>query len=434
VTLIESSSSGQAGALIEAVARAEQVTAEAVRAGLVEGTIVIPANRHRTAARPCGIGRGLRVKVNANIGTSGDYADVEAELTKLKAAVEAGADAIMDLSTGGDVAAIRRRLLAACPVPFGSVPVYDAVAQHGPEKGLMRMTADDFLRAFAAHAQDGVDFFVVHAGVTREALRILDRHPRVCGIVSRGGTMLSEWMRYHDRENPLYERFDEVLDIAREHEVTLSLGDGLRPGCLADSFDRAQVYELGVQAELHTRALATGVQSMIEGPGHVPLNQVAAQVELEKAVCRGAPFFVLGPLVTDVAPGYDHITSAIGAAVAAAAGADFLCYVTASEHLALPGAAEVREAVMASRIAAHAGDVARGRPGAADWDRRFAALRARRDWAGQLDLCLDPERARRLRDAHRPSDEGVCSMCGEFCVFKLAERGAEARKAGRDRA
>lgn len=290
------------------------------------------------------------------------------------------------------------------------------------------MTVADFLGAFEEHASDGVDFFVVHAGITREAVRLLDDNPRVCGIISRGGTMISEWMRYHDCENPLYEHFDEILAIARAHDVTLSLGDALRPGALADSFDRAQVYELGVQAELQQRALETGVQSMIEGPGHVPLNQVQAQVELEKATCHGAPFFVLGPLVTDVAPGYDHITAAIGGAVAGAAGADFLCYVTASEHLGLPGIDEVREGVMASRIAAHAADIARGRSEAIDWDRAFSRLRAARDWNGQIDLSLDPERARLIRRNHQPTDEEVCSMCGAFCVFKLAAEGAERRR------
>jgi len=427
VTLIETARAGQTNRTMETVARDEGVPVETVRQGLANGTIVIPANRNHQDLRPCGIGRGLRVKVNANIGTSGDYPDVERELAKLRAALEAGADAVMDLSTGGDLPAIRRRLLEACPVAFGSVPTYEAVATHGPVKGLMGMTAGDFLAAFEAHARDGVDFVVVHAGVTREALRILDAHPRVCGIISRGGMMTAEWMRYHDRENPLYEHFDEILGLAREHDVTLSLGDGLRPGAIADSFDRAQVYELGVQAELQQRALEAGVQSMIEGPGHVPLNQVTAQVALAKATCHGAPFFVLGPLVTDVAPGYDHITAAIGGAVAAAAGADFLCYVTASEHLALPGVAEVHEGVMASRIAAHAADIARGRPAAIDWDRTVSALRAARNWPGQIEQSLDPEHAKRLRQAHRPADAGVCSMCGAFCVFKLAANGVAAR-------
>jgi len=427
MTLIEAARGGRTTPVMEAVAGRESVPAETLRAGLADGTIVIPANTNREADRRCAIGRGLRVKVNANIGTSGDYASADEELAKLEAAIEAGADAVMDLSTGGDVAAVRRRLLDACPVAFGSVPTYSAVSEHGPDKGLVGMSAGDFLAAFERHARDGVDFVVVHAGVTREGLRLLDEHPRVCGIISRGGTMISEWMRHHGVENPLYEHFDEILAFARAHEVTLSLGDALRPGAQADSFDRAQVYELGVQAELQQRALAAGVQSMIEGPGHVPLNQVAAQVELEKATCHGAPFFVLGPLVTDVAPGYDHITAAIGGAVAAAAGADFLCYVTAGEHLALPTVEEVREGVMASRIAAHAADVARGNPAAIAWDRTFSERRAARDWDAQIAHCLDPQRAGRIRDQHRPADDGVCSMCGDLCVFKLAADGARTR-------
>ena len=419
MTLIETARAGRTTSLMEAVASHEGVPVETVRDGLADGTVVVPANRYHAAARRCGIGRGLRVKVNANSGTSGDYADLDAELAKLQAAREAGADAVMDLSTGGDLTAIRRRLLAACPVPFGSVPTYSAVAQHGPVKGLRAMTAGDFLEAFADHARDGVDFVVVHAGITLEGLRLLDAHPRVCGVISRGGTMIGEWMRFHDCENPLYEHFDEILALAREHEVTLSLGDALRPGALADSFDRPQVHELGVQAELQQRALEAGVQSMIEGPGHVPLNQVVAQVELEKAACHGAPFFVLGPEVTDVAPGYDHIVAAIGGAVAAAAGADFLCYVTASEHLGLPTLEDVREGVMASRIAAHAADVVRLGAKARDWDDEMARARRSLDWERQFELCLDPERARRLHRHPDGAGEEACTMCGPYCVFKL---------------
>ena len=428
MTLIESARTGQTTTAMETLACREGVPAETLRQGLAEGSIVAPANTGRSVPHRSAIGKGLRVKVNANIGTSGDCAEIEQELAKLHAALKAGTDAVMDLSTGGDIGAIRRRLLGACPVPFGSVPTYEAVARHGPVKGLMKMTAGDFIAAFQAHARDGVDFFVVHAGVTREALRLLDEHPRVCGIISRGGTMIGEWMRFHGRENPLYEHFDEILALAHDYDVTLSLGDGLRPGAIADAFDPAQVYEVGVQAELQRRALEAGVQSMIEGPGHVPLNQVAAQVELAKATCHGAPFFVLGPLVTDVAPGYDHITAAIGGAVAAAAGADFLCYVTASEHLSLPGVEEVREGVMACRIAAHAADIAHGQAAAIHWDRSFSALRAARNWAEQIQKSLDPERAKRLRELHRPGDDGVCSMCGAFCVFKLAAEGAATRR------
>jgi phosphomethylpyrimidine synthase len=284
------------------------------------------------------------------------------------------------------------------------------------------------LRAVENHCKDGVDFVTVHCGVTRAVVKELETSPRLCGIVSRGGSFLAEWMRYHKQENPLYARFDELLDIARQYDVTLSLGDGMRPGALADAFDRPQVHELNVLAELAKRAGDAGVQVMIEGPGHVPLNQVAAQVQMQKEICRGAPFYVLGPLVTDVAPGYDHITSAIGGALAAMSGADFLCYVTPSEHLGLPGPEEVRQGVIAARIAAHAADVAKGIAGARDWDDRFSALRRKRDWEGMIGHSLDPATARRYRLTTNPNGEDACSMCGEYCVFKLAEHKRKTRR------
>lgn len=429
MTQIESAQRGQATPEVVAAAAAEKIDAQLLRERVARGEIVLLSNSNRKAkglpsVGPCAIGLGMRTKVNANIGTSEDFADIEPELNKLKAAIDAGADTLMDLSTGGELPAIRRRILEASPVPVGSVPIYDAavtaVRQMG-NSGIRSMKADDMLQTIRDHAEQGMDFLTVHCGVTREVVRTADSLKRVCGIVSRGGSFLAAWMRHHGQENPFYERFDEVLGICHEYDVVLSLGDGLRPGALADAMDRAQVHELNVLAELALRAKAAGVQAMIEGPGHVPLNQVQAQVQLQKSLCNGAPFYVLGPLVTDVAPGYDHITSAIGGAVAAAAGVDFICYVTPAEHLGLPDVEHVREGVIAARIAAHAGDIAKGIPGAADWDRAFSERRRARDWDAQFKMCMDPRRARALREKRHTHGSDICSMCGDFCVFKVAE-------------
>ncbi|HUT33200.1 MAG TPA: phosphomethylpyrimidine synthase ThiC [Planctomycetota bacterium] len=407
---------------MQRAAAAERMEPERLRQLIADGTAVLPANVHRERRRPAAVGQGLRTKVNANIGTSADYPDLAKELEKLAAAEEAGADTVMDLSTGGDLVAIRQAILDQANVPLGTVPIYDAAVQAVREHGAIRaMTADGILGAVRAHAEQGVDFVTVHCGVTKAVVGTLLAGRRVCGMVSRGGTFLAHWMRFHGQENPLFERFDEVLAIAREHDVTLSLGDGMRPGAIADAFDAPQVHELLVLAELADRARKAGVQVMIEGPGHVPLHQIEAQVRLEKELCKGAPFYVLGPLVTDIAPGYDHITAAIGGAIAAAAGADFLCYVTPAEHLGLPNAEQVRQGVVAARIAAHAADIAKGIPGAAERDRELSARRRRRDWKGQLELCLDPKLAGALRNEARPHDEETCSMCGELCVFKIAD-------------
>lgn len=403
-------------------AAAERLDPERLRQLLAEGKAALPANRGRARRTPCPVGLGLRTKVNANIGTSADYPDPAKELDKLAAAEEAGADAVMDLSTGGDLVAIRQAVLDRAAVPIGTVPIYDAAVQAVQGEGSIRaMTADGILATVRAHARQGVDFVTVHCGVTRAVVETLRRSERLCGMVSRGGTILAHWMLAHGQENPLFERFDEVIAVALEHDVTLSLGDGMRPGAIADAFDAAQVHELMVLAELAGRARAAGVQVMIEGPGHVPLHQIEAQVRLQKDLCKGAPFYVLGPLVTDIAPGYDHITSAIGGAIAAAAGADFLCYVTPAEHLGLPTAEQVRQGVIAARIAAHAADIAKGIPGAAERDRQLSARRRARDWKGQLDLCLDPRLARTLRNEAKPADDETCSMCGKFCVFKIAD-------------
>jgi phosphomethylpyrimidine synthase len=408
-------------------AEAVGAPAETLRERIAEGTAVLPANRGRGERDFLAVGKGFRTKVNANLGTSRDRADLEAEFAKLQAVEEAGADAVMDLSTGGDIGAVRRALLRRTRLAFGTVPVYEAAVAAVRKTGsILGMTPDSMLAALEAHARDGVDFATVHAGVTRAAVAALEEAPRVCHIVSRGGAFLSEWMEEHGRENPFFERFDDVIAIARERDVTLSLGDGLRPGALADSLDEAQLRELRTLARLAERARAAGVQVMIEGPGHVPLHQVQAQVLLEKEICGGAPFYVLGPVVTDVAPGWDHLTAAIGGALAAWAGADFLCYVTPSEHLGLPDAEQVRQGVVAARIAGHAADIAKGVRGAAERDRAFSRMRRARDWKGMIENALDPATARRIREAAGHSEDETCTMCGPFCPFKLRDdpRGA----------
>jgi len=418
---------------MEEIAKAERRRPESVREQVGAGKVVICRNRRRAKLglpQPvCGIGEGLRTKVNANIGTSSDYHDIEEELAKLRAAVDARTDTVMDLSTGGDLVAIRRRILEESPVAVGTVPIYDAAVRAARELGsITRMTAESMLAAVREHAEQGVDFLTLHCGVTREVVATLDDTPRVAGIVSRGGSFLATWMRINKKQNPLYEEFDEILAICREHDAVISLGDGLRPGALADAMDRPQVHELNVLAELRARAVEAGVQVIIEGPGHVPLGQVAAQVEIQKGLCGGAPFYVLGPLVTDVAPGYDHITAAIGGALAAAAGVDFICYVTRAEHLCLPDAAHVREGVIAARIAGHAADIVKGVPGAADWDREFSKARHALNWDVMLEKCIDPQRARELRESRTSQGNGVCSMCSEFCALKIAEQGGPQKR------
>ena len=371
----------------------------------------------------CGIGTGLKTKVNANIGTSADYADISNELEKLKVSEEAGADAVMDLITGGDLRTIRKKIVESSSITVGSVPIYEAAVKTVLRKqSIVEMTEADMLEAIKVHCEDGVDFITVHCGATKGVLNHLKANKRICGVVSRGGTFLVEWMIHNGRENPLYEQYDKILAIAREYDVTLSLGDAMRPGALADAFDRAQVYELNVLAELAQRAIEAGVQVMVEGPGHVPLNQITAQVQLQKELCKGVPFYVLGPIVTDIAPGYDHITSAIGGAIAAAAGADFLCYVTPTEHLSLPSPADVRNGVMAARIAAHAADIAKGIKSALEWDKKMSQFRRKRDWVGQFNTCIDPIVAKSIREKGRPQNEAVCSMYAEYCVFKLSDK------------
>jgi phosphomethylpyrimidine synthase len=407
---------------MEQVLAAEPISASDLLAGVAAGTIAIPANHNHQGLKAYGIGKGLKVKINANIGTSSDASDLEGELEKLAVAVACGAQAVMDLSTGGDLEEVMRAILENCPVPLGTVPIYriaqEGVARHG---FFGKVTVDEMFAVIERQARLGVDFMTIHCGVTQRTLESLRECGRVTDIVSRGGAFMAEWMVYNEQENPFFEHYDRLLEIALEHDVTLSLGDGFRPGCLADASDRPQLQELILLGELTDRARQAGVQVMIEGPGHVPLNQIETNMQIQKSICKGAPFYVLGPLVTDIAPGYDHITAAIGGAVAAAAGADFLCYVTPAEHLCLPTVEDVREGVIASLIAAHAGDIARGLPGALDWDRRMAEKRKQLDWQGQIELALDPEKARARRQESLPADENVCTMCGEFCAIKKVE-------------
>lgn len=420
MTQMESARRGIVTEAMNAVAQKEKIDSNLLRNRIAQGSIAIPLNKRRQNAGPIGVGKGLSVKVNANIGTSGDETDVRLELDKLRVALAAKTDTVMDLSTGGDIAEIRKEILKHCTVPLGTVPVYEAAVRavrlHG---GIVHMSPDLIFSAIESQAMDGVDFMTIHAGVTLAALERLRSQGRTTDIVSRGGAFLATWMLYHQKENPLYEEFDRLLDIARTYDITLSLGDGLRPGSLADATDRAQIHELITLGELAQRAWDRDVQVMIEGPGHIPLDQVEAQVILQKQLCRGAPFYVLGPLVTDIAAGYDHIACAIGGAVAGMAGADFLCYVTPSEHLKLPSVDDVRQGVIATRIAAHAADIARGCPRAIEQDFEMSKARKSLDWDRQIALSIDPDKARSYRSTSRPSSDDVCTMCGAFCAIKI---------------
>ena len=419
-TQMEMARRGQPTDEMRAVAEAEGVPLQVLVRRVASGRVVITRNVRREGVRPTGIGEGLRVKVNANVGTSPDLCDPDLEVEKAKVAVRYGADTVMDLSTAGDLDAIRRRILEAVDVPVGTVPIYQAAIEAAARKGsIVDMDEDDIFSTIEKHARDGVDCMTVHCGVTKDIVERLRRSPRWLGMVSRGGTFHALWIAHHGQENPLYRNFDYLLEIAREYDVTLSLGDGLRPGCLLDATDWAQIEELLVIGELVRRAREAGVQVMVEGPGHLPLDQVEANVRLQKAICDGAPFYVLGPVVTDVAPGYDHIVSAIGGALAALAGADFLCYVTPAEHLGLPGPEEVREGVIAARIAAHAADIVRLGRKALKWDEEMALARAKMDWEAQVKLALDPDKAREFLERSKPAVPGTCTMCGRFCALKL---------------
>jgi phosphomethylpyrimidine synthase len=424
MTIREDALTGKRTPLFETCAVNEGLAAETLLAGVAAGTIAIPKNRHHDFERLMAIGKGVATKVNANIGASRDYPEIQQELQKLCVCLKAGADTVMDLSMGGNVSEVRREILRNCPVPLGTVPIYQAIAEvvEKQKKQIGEVTVDQIFKTIEQQAMEGVDFMTLHCGITRSTMERVKNHERLLGVVSRGGSFTIEWMSRNQKENPLYERFDDLLAILREHEVTLSLGDGIRPGCLADATDRGQVQELIHLGELTQRAWEAGVQVIIEGPGHMPMNQIEANVLLQKRLCHNAPFYVLGPLVTDIAPGYDHITGAIGGAIAAAAGADYLCYVTPAEHLKLPSADDVRDGVIASRIAAHAADIAKGLPGALDQDIAMAKCRNQLDWKGQIDLSLDPEKARRYRDEGNSYKGDACSMCGSYCAIKVYKR------------
>ncbi|WP_347490341.1 phosphomethylpyrimidine synthase ThiC [Desulfoscipio sp. XC116] len=405
---------------MRSVATQEGRGAEEILQGIAQGTIVIPVNNLRPRGQYCGIGAGLKTKVNANIGTSRSYSDISEEKLKLAVSIESGADAVMDLSTGSNIDRVRQELIKDCQIAFGTVPIYqaavEAVAKRG---GVVHMEPAEILAAIKKQAEDGVDFMTVHAGLTLATLERLQKDPRITDVVSRGGSFLLGWMLQNEKENPFYEYFDDILAIAGRYDVTLSLGDALRPGCVADATDRSQIHELIILGELVDRCRDAGVQVIVEGPGHVPLDQVATNIKLQKRLCHNAPFYVLGPLVTDVAPGYDHITAAIGGAIAAAAGADFLCYVTPAEHLGLPDEEAVRQGIMASRIAGHAADVVKGVQGAGEWDLAMAKARKDLNWAEQKRLAIDP---RTFEQYTKHRDETGCSMCGPYCSMKIVSR------------
>lgn len=405
---------------METAAHREMIDPEKLRGLVAEGKVVIPANKNHGSLEPCGIGEGLKTKINVNLGISKDCCNIETELEKVKKAVDLKADAIMDLSCYGKTEEFRRRLVEMSPAAIGTVPVYDAVGFY--EKELEKITAKEFLGVVEKHARDGVDFMTIHAGINRETAARFKKNPRLTNIVSRGGSLLFAWMELNNRENPFFEYYDELLDICREYDVTVSLGDACRPGSIKDATDASQVQELIILGELTKRSWEKDVQVMIEGPGHMALNEIVPNMLLEKKLCHGAPFYVLGPLVTDVAPGYDHITSAIGGAIAAANGADFLCYVTPAEHLRLPTLEDMKEGIIASRIAAHAADIAKGVPGAARWDEEMSAARRSLDWTRMFELAMDPEKAVRYRSESTPENEDTCTMCGKMCAVRNMNR------------
>ena len=401
------------------VAKTEGFLPEEIRDLVAQGLVVIPKNiNHDFPAK--GIGKGLTTKINANIGTSMDHLDIDEELEKMKVAVDAGADSVMDLSTGGDLRQIRKIILDNCPVMLGAVPIYGAASSLVAQgKNILEMSADFLFDTIEQQCEEGIDYITVHCGVTQQTYSLADENNRIGGIVSRGGSLLSAWMKHNNRENPLYEEYDRLLEIAFKYDVTLSLGDGLRPGAIADASDKAQFKELIVIGELTQRAREAGVQVIVEGPGHVPLNQIEANILMQKRICDNAPFYVLGPLPTDCAPGYDHITAAIGGAIAAAAGADFLCYVTPAEHLCLPNLKDVKEGVVASKIAAHSGDIAKGVKGAMERNIQMSKYRKQLDWEGMYGLALDPELPKKRRRESENNEKNVCTMCGELCAVKI---------------
>ncbi len=416
MTQMDAARAGIVTPQMEAVAEKEGRSVEFVRQGVAAGRIAIPANVHHTSLSPEGVGEGLRTKVNVNLGISGDLMDEAEEWRKVEVALELGAEAIMDLSNHGKTQEFRRALVERSSAMIGTVPMYDAIGYL--EKALIAITADDFLDVIRAHAEDGVDFVTVHAGMNRRVIESFKETGRLTNIVSRGGSLIFAWMEATGNENPFYEHYDEVLEILHEHDVTISIGDAMRPGSGYDASDASQIAELIEIGKLTKRAWDAGVQVMVEGPGHMALDEIAANMKMEKRLCHNAPFYVLGPLVTDIAPGYDHITAAIGGAVAASSGADFLCYVTPAEHLRLPDVDDVREGLVATKIAAHAADIAKGIPGAREVDNRMSDARRRVAWDEMFDLAIDPVKPRRYFESAPPSNEGTCTMCGKMCALR----------------
>jgi phosphomethylpyrimidine synthase len=424
---MEAAKRGQITEEMRIVAKDEDELPEVICQRIAEGTVIITRNIMRENVHPLGIGKGLRTKVNANVGTSQDLCDPNLEVEKAKIAVKYGADTVMDLSTAGDLDKIRQAIIKAVNVPIGTVPIYQAAIEAVKKKGsIIHMTEDDIFNTIEKHAKDGADFMTVHCGVTQQIVKKLAKHPRFMGLVSRGGTFLAAWILHHNKENPLYANYDYLLEMARKYDFALSLGDGLRPGCIFDSTDWAQVQELLTIGELVERARAANVQAMVEGPGHLPLQDVAANVQLEKSICKGAPFYVLGPVVTEVAPGYDHIVGAIGGALAGFAGADFLCYVTPAEHLGLPTLEDVKEGVIAAKIAAHAADIAKLGAKASAQDLAMAKARANLDWKGQFENAIDPEKAKKIHGRIKPKSPKTCSMCSNYCAIKILKEALKA--------
>ncbi len=401
---------------MEEVAAQEKIDMEVLRGLVAKGQVVIPANKNHKCLKAHGIGKALKTKINVNLGTSKDCLDLDLEMSKVMEAVKMGAEAIMDLSSFGDTQVFRRKLTAECPAVIGTVPIYDAVVYYN--KALKAITSRQWIDIVKMHAEDGVDFMTIHCGINKATAERFKKAKRHTNIVSRGGSIIFAWMELTGNENPFYEYYDEILDICQKYDVTLSLGDACRPGSIADAGDIPQIEELVTLGELTERAWEKDVQVMIEGPGHMPLNQIRANMEIEQTICKGAPFYVLGPLVTDVAPGYDHITAAIGGAIAATYGASFLCYVTPAEHLRLPNLEDVKEGIIASKIAAHAADVAKGLPGASDWDYEMSEARRNLDWEKQFELAIDEEKARRYRAESTPEREDTCTMCGKMCAVR----------------
>ncbi|MGP1619074.1 phosphomethylpyrimidine synthase ThiC [Peptostreptococcus stomatis] len=419
-TQMEAAKKGILTDQMKRVAEKEHMDPQLLMERVAQGKIAIPANVNHKSLLAEGVGLGLSTKINVNLGISRDCPDVDKELEKVKKAIDMKAEAIMDLSSFGKTEEFRKKLIAMSSAMIGTVPVYDAIGFY--DKELKDITADEFLDVVRKHAKDGVDFVTIHAGMNREAMKVFKRNKRITNIVSRGGSLMYAWMELNDAENPFYERYDELLDICQEYDLTLSLGDALRPGCINDATDACQIKELTTLGELTLRAWEKNVQVMIEGPGHMAIDEIEANVKLEKRLCHEAPFYVLGPIVTDVAPGYDHITSAIGGAIAAAAGVDFLCYVTPAEHLRLPDLDDMKEGIIATKIAAHAADIAKKLPHARDWDNKMAKARADIDWEAMFGLAMDEEKARKYRAESTPEHQDTCTMCGKMCSMRTMKK------------